>query len=147
MQMRTRLFRAFGYRSCLQSANRRPSLRRLRAVRVAMPRLLFRHDGCWNAAGRLVEDGPPYEGEYRLPSKTASACPLGRSEEHTSELQSLMRNSYAVFCLTKNICHQPYEGKETILEPVLSDHSLSGVTHYFFRTCLTTLCWPIFYLS
>src|SRR3546814_3483161 len=23
---------------------------------------------------------------------------LGRSEEHTSELQSLMRNSYAVFC-------------------------------------------------
>src|SRR3546814_7018407 len=26
-----------------------------------------------------------------------------RSEEHTSELQSLMRNSYAVFCLTKKI--------------------------------------------
>src|SRR3546814_8822101 len=27
--------------------------------------------------------------------------PLCRSEEHTSELQSLMRISYAVFCLTK----------------------------------------------
>src|SRR3546814_5663479 len=27
--------------------------------------------------------------------------PLPRSEEHTSELQSLMRNSYAVFCLKK----------------------------------------------
>src|SRR3546814_7242217 len=26
---------------------------------------------------------------------------IERSEEHTSELQSLMRNSYAVFCLTK----------------------------------------------
>src|SRR3546814_3405760 len=26
---------------------------------------------------------------------------IGRSEEHTSELQSLMRISYAVFCLTK----------------------------------------------
>src|SRR3546814_4351576 len=26
---------------------------------------------------------------------------LDRSEEHTSELQSLMRNSYAVFCLKK----------------------------------------------
>src|SRR3546814_2848716 len=25
-----------------------------------------------------------------------------RSEEHTSELQSLLRNSYAVFCLNKN---------------------------------------------
>src|SRR3546814_8228968 len=32
---------------------------------------------------------------------------LERSEEHTSELQSLMRISYAVFCLKKkNIQHQ-----------------------------------------
>src|SRR3546814_10720190 len=30
---------------------------------------------------------------------------LGRSEEHTSELQSLMRISYAVFCLKKKINH------------------------------------------
>src|SRR3546814_10316883 len=29
----------------------------------------------------------------------------GRSEEHTSELQSLMRISYAVFCLKKKIKH------------------------------------------
>src|SRR3546814_9900647 len=29
------------------------------------------------------------------------AVHLHRSEEHTSELQSLMRNSYAVFCLKK----------------------------------------------
>src|SRR3546814_3856613 len=29
-----------------------------------------------------------------------------RSEEHTSELQSLMRISYAVFCLTKKITSQ-----------------------------------------
>src|SRR3546814_8283816 len=28
-------------------------------------------------------------------------APDARSEEHTSELQSLMRNSYAVFCLKK----------------------------------------------
>src|SRR3546814_6461347 len=28
-------------------------------------------------------------------------APSGRSEEHTSELQSLMRISYAVFCLKK----------------------------------------------
>src|SRR3546814_8787326 len=27
---------------------------------------------------------------------------MARSEEHTSELQSLMRTSYAVFCLKKN---------------------------------------------
>src|SRR3546814_7984583 len=30
-----------------------------------------------------------------------------RSEEHTSELQSLMRISYAVFCLKKNINIEP----------------------------------------
>src|SRR3546814_3373089 len=29
------------------------------------------------------------------------ACLVARSEEHTSELQSLMRISYAVFCLKK----------------------------------------------
>src|SRR3546814_7434112 len=34
----------------------------------------------------------------------------GRSEEHTSELQSLMRISYAVFCLKKKITsNQPKE--------------------------------------
>src|SRR3546814_7370243 len=31
----------------------------------------------------------------------AKRLALGRSEEHTSELQSLMRISYAVFCLKK----------------------------------------------
>src|SRR3546814_4966930 len=29
------------------------------------------------------------------------------SEEHTSELQSLMRTSYAVFCLKKKRAHRP----------------------------------------
>src|SRR3546814_4735075 len=41
----------------------------------------------------------------RSPGKTSPAMPevavTGRSEEHTSELQSLMRISYAVFCLKK----------------------------------------------
>src|SRR3546814_8179933 len=31
---------------------------------------------------------------------------LVRSEEHTSELQSLMRNSYAVFCLKKKTTNE-----------------------------------------
>src|SRR3546814_4777748 len=31
----------------------------------------------------------------------APSAARSRSEEHTSELQSLMRNSYAVFCLKK----------------------------------------------
>src|SRR3546814_9028964 len=36
-----------------------------------------------------------------LPTLLYCAMHLGRSEEHTSELQSLMRISYAVFCLKK----------------------------------------------
>src|SRR3546814_2584570 len=36
-----------------------------------------------------------------------SSAPLERSEEHTSELQSLMRISYAVFCLKKKKKHKP----------------------------------------
>src|SRR3546814_8076145 len=38
-----------------------------------------------------------------IPAELMSACVPGliRSEEHTSELQSLMRISYAVFCLKK----------------------------------------------
>src|SRR3546814_8575067 len=40
---------------------------------------------------------------------TLMASPV-RSEEHTSELQSLMRISYAVFCLKKKrITHEPQE--------------------------------------
>src|SRR3546814_1656271 len=46
----------------------------------------------------------PFDG---LPLTPRSAIMEGdyRSEEHTSELQSLMRISYAVFCLKKKIKH------------------------------------------
>src|SRR3546814_13227037 len=38
---------------------------------------------------------------------TERGCrPAGRSEEHTSDIQSLMRISYAVFCLKKKIEHR-----------------------------------------
>src|SRR3546814_8267925 len=38
----------------------------------------------------------------RLPMDSTAPSVDSRSEEHTSELQSLMRTSYAVFCLKKN---------------------------------------------
>src|SRR3546814_3370955 len=41
------------------------------------------------------------DGRFRK-APNGMAAELRRSEEHTSELQSLMRISYAVFCLTKN---------------------------------------------
>src|SRR3546814_9648472 len=39
----------------------------------------------------------------------AARCGADRSEEHTSELQSLMRISYAVFCLKKKKTHQNHK--------------------------------------
>src|SRR3546814_4234136 len=38
---------------------------------------------------------------FGLPFLLPPPCACQRSEEHTSELQSLMRISYAVFCLKK----------------------------------------------
>src|SRR3546814_3664068 len=62
--------------------------------------------------GRRVEVRDPpsvVDGDQRLShtgdhalQPAAQGRLLVRSEEHTSELQSLMRSSYAVFCLKKN---------------------------------------------
>src|SRR3546814_7975418 len=49
------------------------------------------------ARGRGDEDLREHAGRARAPR----GARRGRSEEHTSELQSLMRISYAVFCLKK----------------------------------------------
>src|SRR3546814_4733126 len=49
-----------------------------------------------------------------LASQIVAAYVVGRSEEHTSELQSLMRISYAVFCLNKKN-KQPKKTKYMLL--------------------------------
>src|SRR3546814_10783427 len=49
---------------------------------------------------RRNEQYEDHSGE-RYSQATRAEQPFRRSEEHTSELQSLMRNSYAVFCLKK----------------------------------------------
>src|SRR3546814_3659596 len=60
------------------------------------------------AAGRLARDSrsrparPPPGAAARVLVGLAGGRPGPRSEEHTSELQSLMRISYAVCCLKKN---------------------------------------------
>src|SRR3546814_2139992 len=70
---------------------------------------LFRSDGVADAAesasvrvgvaaGRVEGDGTADGAVGRV---TIGAAASLRSEEHTSELQSLMRISYAVFCLKK----------------------------------------------
>src|SRR3546814_2954707 len=60
------------------------------------------------AADRQVRSARPYCNGLPPPLPWSAARPRttafpARSEEHTSELQSLMRISYAVFCLKKKI--------------------------------------------
>src|SRR3546814_4565262 len=63
----------------------------------AMQRLLegtVRHARTRKQFGQLI-------GKNQAVSHKIADMKVGRSEEHTSELQSLMRISYAVFCLKK----------------------------------------------
>src|SRR3546814_8043517 len=54
----------------------------------------------------------PAVGSCWLDSRVRHGSGSGRSEEHTSELQSLMRISYAVFCLKKKK-NKPEKNKKT----------------------------------
>src|SRR3546814_3970392 len=49
----------------------------------------------------MMRHGVRPDGERLYPAMPYASYALMRSEEHTSELQSLMRTSYAVFCLKK----------------------------------------------
>src|SRR3546814_4137110 len=57
------------------------------------------------AVEQVREAGLPYI--VILTDPTTGGVSASRSEEHTSELQSLMRISYAVFCLKKKNKHTP----------------------------------------
>src|SRR3546814_2541737 len=50
------------------------------------------------AQGKIADAFESYLIKSKPPARPTSCA---RSEEHTSELQSLMRTSYAVFCLQK----------------------------------------------
>src|SRR3546814_8906226 len=71
--------------------------------------------------GRCTHTADRPRRRSRRTTASASAHPAGctdipdgpRSEEHTSELQSLMRISYAVFCLKKKTHNSTVERKHT----------------------------------
>src|SRR3546814_2236302 len=65
------------------------------AAADAKPKLITPHDG---NISHGVHEFTPDSGKLVYST---------RSEEHTSELQSLMRNSYAVFCLKKKTHAKP----------------------------------------
>src|SRR3546814_3662938 len=97
---------------------------------------LFRSPG-----GRLA--GQPAAAAQRLPGQLAGAtarrrpdrgavcsgAPEGRSEEHTSELQSLMRISYAVFCLKKKKKTKHYNTSYYSRLNIISTKQHTTITH------------------
>src|SRR3546814_6106411 len=67
-------------------------------VTIAAINRNLRPSGCTEGQRHLMP--PPGRFEDMVVDMAALLrCDPGRSEEHTSELQSLMRISYAVFCL------------------------------------------------
>src|SRR3546814_1413968 len=104
----TTLFRS--YRGQHQGYGPCPSCRRTRSPRQDPSRSdQDRREQLSRGVGSLLRVGPY---SYRSGSRDWSARrglrTPGRSEEHTSELQSLMRISYAVFCLQKKKKKQKY---------------------------------------
>src|SRR3546814_6467624 len=114
-----------------------PVQRRVAAGDVYRPLLRIRVDGDRSAGGKLNVgiDGVRIGGDGRglapeaahdhasprmaaVDDRQAALADMfeGRSEEHTSELQSLMRISYAVFCLKKK--------KTTTSFPPMNDKTL-----------------------
>src|SRR3546814_3214992 len=99
----TRTDTLFPYTTLFRSLASGPDLRRLQAGQLG---------GLWRVRGALVGPGQqrfaaflhlgPAIPQDRLQAAGGASHRLsGRSEEHTYELQSLMRISYAVFCLKK----------------------------------------------
>src|SRR3546814_2765316 len=79
------------------------------------------------------------DGKVLLTSRTARTFPkdhvepriieIMRSEEHTSELQSLMRISYAVICLTKKTNHTTKQQSNKV-ETIHTNHTRT-TTHTY----------------
>src|SRR3546814_6074203 len=115
------VFIDFGKLSCsnanMRDAKKAPDvsdiLPTVRARGVLVP--LIVRPNCGPDAFEIVAGARRFTAAQIVATETGTADPLpcaileDRSEEHTSELQSLMRTSYAVFCLKKQKHTTPNE--------------------------------------
>src|SRR3546814_9678612 len=84
---------------CRRAATGGTAYRLHRKMETRHRRALASHAGAWR--GRQPAGVQGYPLTHANASLHKCALPLFRSEEHTSELQSLMRHSSAVLCLKK----------------------------------------------
>src|SRR3546814_8197753 len=104
----TRTDTLFPYTTLLRSASLRPPRyrtptpsTRARSTSRAERQYRLRPPCRASCAAHRANDPLAEAASLRRSLHRSSALPEQRSEEHTSELQSLMRISYAVFCLKK----------------------------------------------
>src|SRR3546814_10101009 len=106
----TRTDTLFPYTTLFRSLAEAAGKRRARRVQHKLGRRSLAAGG----SGILIGDGHTVQ---RVPHVTEPEN--RRSEEHTSELQSLMRISYAVFCFKK----------KNILKPKANTHTTVNIHH------------------
>src|SRR3546814_4915110 len=105
---RVRLSRCFKGTKLEASLFRQPAIRRpgLRSRRTASHASAVRDVAPTYvgvaASSSMVVSGSPFDTMAAMPRSPVTLTTV-RSEEHTSELQPLMRLSYAVFCLKKKL--------------------------------------------
>src|SRR3546814_733184 len=88
---------------------------------------------------REQEQNPAAANELSVRMELQADCYAGRSEEHTSELQSLMRNSYAVFCLKKKKHNKKKSNKiHNNTHPTTNTDKTSSTTPKYLHTQKTT---------
>src|SRR3546814_4143025 len=83
----------------------------------------------WARVLALANSRPANESPIRLSCSSVPSTMEGvrRSEEHTSELQSLMRISYAVFCLKKKIHQQLKYPKYYVESNHTNNHYMTNI--------------------
>src|SRR3546814_10772193 len=94
---------AFDIDALLARARAWPGLEGMDLAKDVSARQTYKwNDGLWSLAGGYAADKASADAPHVVAIDYGiKRNILRRSEEHTSELQSLMRNSYAVLCLTK----------------------------------------------
>src|SRR3546814_3975957 len=114
----TRTDTLFPYTTLFRSRPKMTSAASASAVRL---RASIETQPACHQLGTVSSTGAKLRALSATTSPRSALKPTARSEEHTSELQSLMRISYAVFCLKKKTTSKSQKYKEARHEQLSRD--------------------------